>query len=158
MAKCSWTALDLTFNHLVSWKSWSIDIPWNTETSRREQNSMWNWCSLKGSMVMLEIREMRNVQRWNSKLNLDNVEMFNIETGQWLMPDSSCCISPDLQCCTTLCLGWAGLHIELAGLGQNWLDYVRIGWIRSELVILGQNWQQWKRQQRNRPKVRLLLL
>ena len=45
------------------------------------------------------------------------------------MPDSSCCISPDLQCCTTLCLGLAGLRIELAGLrkelaglGQNWLD------------------------------------
>ena len=71
---------------------------------------------------MLEIREMRNVQRWNSKLNLDNVEMFNNEAGQWLVPDSSCCISPDLQCCTTLCLGLAGLHIELAGLGYNWLD------------------------------------
>ena len=48
--------------------------------------------------------------------------MFNIETGQWLIPDSSCCISPDPQCCTTLCLGLAGLRIELAGLGQNWLD------------------------------------
>ena len=50
------------------------------------------------------------------------MEMFNIETGQWLIPDSSCCISPDPQCCTTLCLGLAGLRIELAGLGQNWLD------------------------------------
>ena len=50
------------------------------------------------------------------------MEMFNIETGQgWPVPDSSCCISPDLQCCTTLCLGLAGLRIELAGLGQNWL-------------------------------------
>ena len=50
------------------------------------------------------------------------MEMFNIETGQWLIPDSSCCISPDLQCCTALSLGLAGLRIELAGLGQNWLD------------------------------------
>ena len=50
------------------------------------------------------------------------MEMFNIETGQWLILDSSCCISPDLQCCTALSLGLAGLRIELAGLGQNWLD------------------------------------
>ena len=58
------------------------DTRWNTEASCKAQILMLNWYRRKGSMVMLEIREMRNVQRWNSKLNLDNMEMFNIETGQ----------------------------------------------------------------------------
>ena len=106
------------------------DIRWNTEACCKAQILMLNWHRRKGSMVMLEIREMRNVQRWNSKLNFDKMEMFNIETGQWLTDARQLLLHFSRS---------AMLHHTLFGIG--WITY-RIGWIVA----------------RNRPKVRLLLL